>query len=247
MKPKSKVLAGAMKPGPAPEPMKFEYFAGEQRTKPWFDAKLGKPSASNLYRWEAVSKKDGVTPLKAREDYEKELQYERQFGVMFEKFTSSAMQEGIDWEDFARQQYTKITGRVATEVGMWHNEFFCASPDAGVEDEGLLEIKWLKDTNWTEVLRTKKPYVGNSADHWKQCQGQLFASGRKWVDYVAGNLSTKKVIIVRVYPDLEYFDKLNASLRQPLTIEPFDLTNVFDFVDVVPEGAPPTEENDFNF
>lgn len=211
--------------------MKFQYFAGEQRTQPWFDVRLGKPSASNLYRWLAVSKRDGK-PLKARADYERELMFERTFKKPFEKYNNSAMQEGVDMEAFAREEYSKIKKLPVVEVGCWYNDSFVASPDGGVQDEGLLEIKWLKDTHWTEVLETGKPLE----DHWKQCQGQLFASGRKWCDYVCGNLNTRKLIILRILPDKEFFKTLEASLKEPLTVQPFDTKNVFDFVDELPEG-----------
>lgn len=216
--------------------MKFNYFAGEQRTQEWFDKRLGIPSASNLGRWLAVSKakdpKVNGTPLKARADYERELMFERTFKKPFTKFVSGAMQEGIDMEEFAREQYTKITKRVMVPVGMWFNEWFCASPDGGVDDKGLGEIKWLKDTHWTDVLESNAPLD----DHWKQMQGQLFASGRAWVDYIAGNLNTKKFIIIRVLPDKEFFKELEASLKKPLTVEAFNTKNVFDFVDELPEG-----------
>jgi exodeoxyribonuclease (lambda-induced) len=227
--------------------MKFEYFAGEQRTEPWFQARIGKVTASNLYRWLAVSKRDG-SPLKARHDYERELMFERTFNTIFEKWSNSAMQEGIDFEAFARQEYERITGKKVTEVGCWFNEFFAASPDGGVDDEGLLEIKWLKDTNWTEVLQTQAPYVGSGADHWKQCQGQLFASKRKWCDYAAGNLNTKKIIILRVLPDKKFFKELEESLKQPISVEKFNLKNVHDLKLELPEGAtPPSDGPDFGF
>lgn len=215
--------------------MKFKYFAGEQRSPEWIKIRLGKPTASELVRWMAVSKRDGTTPLKARTDYEKELMFERTFGVMFDKFVSQPMQEGIDFEVYAREQYAKKTGRTVVPVGCWYNNYFVASPDGGVEDEGIAEIKWLRDTNWTEVLSTKTPFVGNSADHYKQIQGQLFASGRKWCDYVAGNLNTRKFIILRVEPDRAFFKELEKSLKQPLSVEPFDMSSVFDF-DELPEG-----------
>lgn len=219
--------------------MKFRYFAGEQQTKEWFDLRLGLPTASYLWRWMAVSKKDHITPLKAREDYERELMFERTFNVPFERYTNSAMQEGVDYEAFAREQYEKIKSTSVVKVGCWYNKYFVASPDGGIADEGLVEIKWLKDTNWTEVLATKQPYIGSGGDHWKQIQGQLFASSRKWCDYVTGNLNTKKLIIIRVLPDKAFFKELEASLKIPLSVEPFDKKDVFNFVGVLPEGEPP--------
>lgn len=219
--------------------MKFQYYAGEQLTKEWFALRLGVPSASRLGDWTAKSKRDG-SPLKARLDYERELMFERTFNVPFERFVSSAMQEGLDYEAFAREEYGKITKTEPQAVGCWYNDHFVASPDGGVADEGLLEIKWLKDSNWTEVLQTKQPLP----DHWKQCQGQLFASGRKWVDYVAGNLNTKKLIIVRVLPDKKFFKELEILLKEPLSIKKFDLKGVYDFVDMLPEGADKPQINE---
>src|SRR5688500_8951619 len=87
----------------------FSYLAEPQRTKPWFEIKLGKPSASGLERWMSVSKRDG-SPLKARLDYEKELLYEKTFGVSFDHFKTEAMQEGIDYEPVVRARYEELTG-----------------------------------------------------------------------------------------------------------------------------------------
>lgn len=216
--------------------MKFEYFAGEQQTAEWFKIRLGRPTASRLGDWLAVSKakdpKVAGKPLKARLDYEKELMFERTFGVPFEHFVSVPMQEGIDYEAFGREQYGKITKTKPVTVGCWYNEYFVASPDGGIGDEGLLEIKWLRDNNWTEVLRTGKPLPNHEA----QCLGQLFASGRKWCDYVAGNLNTKKLIVLRVKPDKDFFATLEKSLKQPLTIDKFNLKNVYDFSEL-PAGS----------
>lgn len=237
--------------------MNFKYSDAPQKSEEWIQLGLGVPTASNLYRWEAVSKKDGVTPLKLRTDYEKELMFERQFGKPFSKFVSDAMLEGIDWEMFARREYERLTKNTVNEVGCWYNEFFRASPDGDIipkgkkSPEGLLEIKWLKDTNWTEVLETQAPFVSNSADHWKQVQGQMFASGRKWTDYMACNETTKKIIIIRVYPDEEYFKSLEKSLQQPITIAEFDISNVYDMSgapisegDLIPKLGPTPRDDD---
>lgn len=221
--------------------MEFEYFAGDQQSPEWFRLRLGIPTSSRVADWLATSRAKGKEgqPLKARLDYEKELVFEQMFGVPFEHYMSQAMQEGIDYEAFAREQYGKLTKTKPVEVGCWYNKYFVASPDGGVSDEGLLEIKWLKDTNWTEVLRTKQPLPRHVA----QIQGQLFASGREWVDYVACNMNTKKLIIVRVKPDKEFFKTLEESLRQPISTEAFDLSGVYDFTDLPPEdeGGGPDE------
>lgn len=242
--------------------MKFEYFAGEQRTKPWFDLRLGKPTASRLDDWLAVSKAKATQgkPLKARLDYEKELVFERKFGIAFENYFNTAMQEGIDFEQFSVAQYEKITDQKVTPVGGWYNEHFFASPDGGVGDEGIIEVKVLRDNSFTDVLsadpavthpktdKDGKPVLdendkpvgtGVIEKHWKQIQGQLFASGRQWCEYVAINLSTRKVKIIRVEPDKEFHAYLELALMERLTVPEFDDTDLYDFVDALPPGTRP--------
>jgi predicted phage-related endonuclease len=233
--------------------MKFEYFAGQQRTPEWFELRRGKVTASRLDDWLSVSKaKTGMgKPLKKRLDYEKELLFERQFGVSYENFVSAAMQDGIDFEVFARQQYEKITGNVVREVGCWYNDLFVASPDGAVDPyeikndsyyEGLIEIKVLKDNSFTDVLTDGVP-----EKHWRQIQGQLWAAGSKWCDYVAINLNTKKMKIIRVEADTEFQEYLELSLNESLVVAEFDGDQLFDFVDALPEGvAHPMIERDFS-
>lgn len=213
--------------------MQYEYFGGAQRSPEWFKLRLGRVTASRLVDWLAVSKaaKTQGQPLKARLDYEKELMFERQFGTSFETYVTPAMQDGIDFEDFARKQYEKITGNKVEECGAWYNEMFVASPDGTVAADGLLEIKVLKDTSFTEVLATGVP-----DKHWKQIQGQLGASGKKWCDYVAINLNTRKVAIIRVERDDEFIEWIELTLSEKLVVGELSTSNVFDFVDEVPEA-----------
>lgn len=211
--------------------MKFEFYDGPQQTPEWFAIRLGKVTASRLSDWMSVSKRDGK-PLKARSDYEREIMFERQFNTMFERFVSGAMQDGIDYEEFACKQYERITGNTVLNGGAYYNDLFCASPDGRIdkdvwknEGQGGLEIKWLKDTAFTEVLECGVP-----SEYISQIQGGLFASGRKWWDFVAGNLNTKKIKIIRVYPDpLAYVD-IEKSIQEPITAGQFDMCDVYDFV-----------------
>jgi hypothetical protein len=227
---------------------KFEYFAGAQRSPDWFKLRLGRVTASRLDDWLSVSKsKTGPgKPLKKRLDYEKELLFERSFGTSFETYVNSAMQDGIDFEEFARQQYEKISDNTVQEVGCWYNDLFVASPDGAIWNAsqkiihgvdavtpiGLIEIKVLKDNSFTDVLTDGVP-----EKHWRQIQGCLYASGAEWSDYVAINLNTKKMKIIRVLPDQEFFDYLELSLQESLVVADFPKDGVYDFVDALPEGA----------
>lgn len=229
----------------SPAKMKFEYSGAPQRSPEWFKIRLGKVTASRLVDWLAVSKaKTGAgKPLKARLDYEKELMFERQFGTSFEMYVTSAMQDGIDYEDFARKQYEAQTGNICLEVGCWYNDYFVASPDRIVEtknESGLLEVKILRDNSFTEVLVSGVP-----DKHWKQIQGQLWASKLPWCDYVALNFNTKKFVVIRVLPDAEFHEWLELTVPEKLVTEEFALTNVHDIVGEIPMAAPqPTSEFD---
>jgi hypothetical protein len=213
--------------------MKFQYFDGPQRSPEWYKLRLGRPTASRLDDWTAVSVAKGKegTPLKSRTDYERELMFEKKFGVAFERYVNSAMEDGVNYEAFALKQYQAVTGNIVNEVGAWFNEWFLASPDGGVGDEGVVEAKVLKDNKFSEVL-----YDGVPTEHWKQIQGQLFASKRKWGDYVAINFTTKKIKIIRVLPDKEFFKELETRLKEPLSVEDFTDEGVYDFRELPFEG-----------
>lgn len=218
----------------AEEKMKFEYFGGEQKSPEWFQLRLGKVTASNLWRWMSVSKSKANpgAPLKERLDYEKELMFEHQFNTSFEKYVTSAMQDGIDFEDFARQQYEKVKNVRVEKCGAWFNEYFVASPDGTVGEDGLVEIKVLADNSFTAVLMDGVP-----DKYEKQIQGQLMASGRKWCDFVAINLNTKRMKIIRVYPDPEQHEWFELILQETLVAEPLSTDDVYSFADDMPESG----------
>lgn len=214
--------------------LEFHYDGSPQRSPQWLAIKRGRIGASRLADWLAVSKaKTGAgKPLKARLDYEKELMFERQFNVSFNIFVSDAMQDGIDFEKYAAEQYEQITGQKVVEVGCWYNEFMAVSPDRAVGDKGLIEIKIVRDNTFVEVLMSGVP-----DKHWKQIQGQLWATGREWCDYVCVNFTTKKVAIVRVLPDKEFHEYLAIAIQEELVTEPFTLDEVHDLIGELPDWS----------
>lgn len=217
--------------------MEFQYDPAPQRSPEWLKRKRGKIGSSKLNLWLAVSKaKTGAgKPLKARLDYEKELMFERQFDTNFETWVSGAMQDGIDFEDFAREQYEKITGNALTECGCWYNDYFVASPDRIISTPenvgvGLVEIKILKDNSFIDVLA-----YGVPKKYWQQMQGQMWASGYTFCDFVAVNFNTKKVAIIRVEADPEFHAYLELSVQEKLVTEPFKLDEIHDIMGEIPD------------
>lgn len=221
--------------------MNFKYFDGEQKSPEWYKLRLGKVTASGLVNWLAVSKgKDSAgKPLKARLDYEKELLFERKFNTSFEVFVTDPMQDGIDYESYARKQYAKIKKVPVDLVGAWYNDYFVASPDGAVGDDGLVEVKIVRDNTFTDILTTGVP-----DKWWKQCQGQLWASGRKWCDFVAVNFNTRKLKIIRILPDPEFHQWVELAVTEDFNLDGtiFDDTELYDLEELPPVATPPTGE-----
>jgi YqaJ-like viral recombinase domain len=205
----------------------FSYLAEPQRSKPWYDIKLGKPSASGLERWMAVGVRDGK-PIKSRYDYERELLYERTFGVSFDHFVSDAMEEGTLYEPIIKERYEQVTGNKVDDAGAFYNDFFVASPDGLVGKDGGTEYKLLRDQSFMDVLLNGIP-----PKFYKQVQGCLWASGREWWDFVAANIKTKKLKIIRVYPDLDLHAKIKESVEAGISlVNPFDSDGLFELENV---------------
>lgn len=213
----------------------FHYDPAPQRSLEWLNRKRGKIGASRIGDWLAVSKAKATQgkPLKARLDYEKELMFERQFNASFNNYVNDAMQDGIDFEDFARKQFEQITGDTCEEVGCWYNEYMAVSPDRKIigKDEGI-EIKVVRDNTFVEVLMDGVP-----RKHYEQIQCQLLATGWKKIHYVCLNFTTRKVVIIEVLPDEEFQQYVLEAVQEQLVVEPFKLDQVHDIVGAMPDWS----------
>lgn len=225
--------------------LEFHYDDSPQRSPQWLARKRGKIGGSRLEDWLAVSKAKATQgkPLKARLDYEKELMFERQFDTSFSVWVNDAMQEGIDFEDFAAKQFAEEMDFLLAEVGCWYNEFIVVSPDRlvfpkGSNDAnlsnaiGVVEIKIVKDNTFTEILMSGVP-----PKHMKQVQSQLWATGLDKGWYVALNFNTKRYVIIEVERDQEFLDYLAEAVQEKLVVEPFALTSVHHIKGEIPDGV----------
>jgi hypothetical protein len=245
------------------EKLLFHYDPHEQRSPQWLKRKQGKIGASRLEDWLAVSKAKGKegTPLKARLDYEKELMFERQFDTHFEVFVNGAMQDGIDYEGFAAEQFAAELGVEIAEVGCWYNQFMAVSPDRVVfpagtgvtylndleimpKALGVVEIKIVKDNTFTEILMSGVP-----SKHMKQIQAQLKATGLTKGWYVALNFNTKRYVIIEVEADAEFQEYMMEAVQEQLVVEPFALDYVHTIKGEIPSGVElgaPIDRSDSN-
>ena len=178
----------------------------EQRDQAWFDAKAGIPSTSQF--GEIIT--PGGAPSKQATKYLYTLAGERLIGQKAESWQNAAMARGVELEGEARQFYEVVNDVEVKQVGLcFHDEKkrFCSSPDGLVGEDGLLEIK-------CPTLPVAVEYLLNGTlpnIYLPQCQGQLFVSGRKWVDFLSYYPGLKPLIL-RVPRDNVFITKLKILL-----------------------------------
>ena len=170
----------------------------EQRSDEWFEVKRGKLGASHAQAIQAQGK--------GLDTYILELMAEYYSNGVTVSYTNENMERGNELEAQARAIYELETGNEVQEVGfVEYDSYVGCSPDGMVGEEGLVEIK----------CPTNKVFFAYMLDgkidtkYWWQMQMQLMITGRKWVDYVVYNPNyDKSIIIQRVEPDTEAFNKL---------------------------------------
>ena len=199
----------------------------EQRTEEWFNARIGKVTASNLANVTAFTK-SGESAY--RKNYRHQLVTERLTGKPTEIYVNQAMQHGIDTEDEARDFYVFKYNDVE-EVGFIDHptiDMAGASPDGLVGDDGLIEIKCRQPQNHTETLISNQiPSRYRLQMFW-----QMACTGRKWCDYVSYCPSFPeelKMVVIR----LEWNDEQIKLLEEEVIKF---LTEVEDTVNFIKEN-----------
>jgi len=153
-----------------------------QRSDEWFQARVGKVTASRICDVVATIKSGEAT---VRRNYRRELVLERYSGIPQESgYTSFAMQQGIAKEAMARDTYAFHKGLAIEEVGFIVHPTIAlagASPDGWVGKDGIVEIKAPEANAMWEML------VGSVLDkkYRDQVTWQLACCpDRKWADIV---------------------------------------------------------------
>ena len=185
----------------------------EQRSTEWFNARLGKVTASRVADVIAKTKTGYST---SRENYMAQLVCERMTGTQGESYSNAAMQWGTDQEPLARAAYEAIKDVLVDEVGfIVHPTINAAgaSPDGLVGDDGLIEIKCPNTaTHIDTLLSDKVPSKYNT-----QMQWQMVCTGRKWCDFVSFDPRMPEglqIFIQRVDFDEQYVKMLEAEITE---------------------------------
>lgn len=177
-----------------------------QGTPEWSALRAGIPTASEFSRILTPAGK----PSKSAEPYLFSLLAERMMGHPLVEFSSGWMERGscmeteaVTFYEFQRDLETVKVGFMTTDDGR-----IGASPDRLVGDRGLLEIKCPAPHTHVGYL------LGNSVDaaYYPQVQGQLWISGRDWLDILSYHPEMPPAL-VRVERDADYIEALDAALR----------------------------------
>jgi putative phage-type endonuclease len=153
----------------------------EQRTDAWFQARLGKVTASKVA--DIIAKTQSGYAA-SRANYMAQLVCERLTGQKGEGFTNAALQHGIDTEPLARASYEALRDILVDEVGFVPHPSIImagASPDGLVGEDGLLEIKCPNTATHIETLMSKTVLGKYNT----QMQFQMACTGRQWCDFVS--------------------------------------------------------------
>jgi predicted phage-related endonuclease len=219
-------------------PKGFKYSDAPQKSPEWLAIRAPRVGASELGALMGKGKKDQY--LAPRKKLLRELAFQKVLGVPFSKFVSGAMQEGIDNEDFVANEYSSQMGVALEKVGCFYNKHFVASPDRKIAGKNAgVEIKWLYDNEWSEVVENQKP----KDEHYLQVQGQMWATGWDYVDFVAGNGNTVRFVVLRVKRDEATIKEIAKEVKIVDEVEPMKIDNVFEFNGGVPESVKDEGEN----
>ena len=183
-----------------------------QGSDAWFALRSGKPTSSNFSKIITGSGKPSTSLPK----YALQLATEMYLGKPIDdgfngnKYTD----RGTELESLSRADYEMTHQVKIQDVGFITDDLmrFGTSTDGLVNEDGLTEFKNLISTTFMEALIYYKKNKKTEPKYIPQLMGELFITGRKWVDLMLYNPSFPEPIIHRHYPDEKYFSVLKAQL-----------------------------------
>ena len=173
--------------------------SAEQGSQQWLEERLGHVTGSRVS--DALAKKGIAT----RENY------------LQESFApNAAMIRGTEQEPVARAAYEVHTGLFVSQTGFVKHptiEWFGASPDGLVGDDGLVEIKNPNSATHLSYRKAGQP----PAKYRYQMMAQIACTGRKWCDFVSFDSrlpESKQLFVVRFEPEQKDMDAMLGQIQE---------------------------------
>lgn len=179
----------------------------EQGSEEWLAARLGVPTASQFSR--IISNKTAKLSTQA-DGYAHQLIAEQLLGIPMDNASSGFMQRGSEMEKTAISFYEMQRECDTEKVGfiLRDDRRVGCSPDRLVGTDGLLEIKCPSAPVHIGYLLDETG-IGYRA----QVQGQLWLTGREWVDTLSYHPDMPSAL-VRQVRDAEYIAALAKAVDQ---------------------------------
>ena len=185
----------------------------EQRSSAWFEARLGRVTASRVA--DVIAKtKSGYSA--SRDNYMAQLICERLTGQQGESFTNAAMTWGTETEPLARSAFEAYADVMVEEVGFVPHpsiEMSGASPDGLVGLFGMLEIKCPNTATHIDTLLSQTV----PGKYITQMQWQMRCCERQWCEYASYDPRLPQdlqLFVKRVEFDPEYVAMLEKEVIQ---------------------------------
>jgi hypothetical protein len=178
-----------------------------QGTTDWLAVRAGIPTASAFDRIVTPKGK----PSAQAEKYMHMLLAERIMGHPVLQVQTSWMGRGKELEGEAVLYYEGVRELDTTVIGFVTNDerTIGASPDRFVGEDGLLELKVPAEHTHVGYLLTR----AIDAEYYPQVQGQLWVTGRKWLDIMSYHPEMPPAII-RVERDEGYIATLSEAVTR---------------------------------
>jgi exodeoxyribonuclease (lambda-induced) len=184
-----------------------------QRTPAWYQARIGKLTASRMA--DAMEfRKDGKEGA-ARKKLRTEIVAERMTDIIIEHYVTPAMLWGIETEPQAKEFAVENLGLNIVECGFFDHpdiEYFGASPDGLVGDDGLIEIKCPTTTTHIDwVIADVVP-----EEYKPQMLAQLLCTGRKYCEFLSFDprIPKRQYFLKRFEPTAEELANVRVSAIQ---------------------------------
>jgi hypothetical protein len=178
----------------------------EQGSPEWFAIRLGKPTASNFDKILTPTGKESTQA----EAYENKIVAEILTGKPVDDFEGNSWTErGNELEPSAAAFYAMLNDIDPIKVGFVTDDGmkYGCSPDRLIGDDGLLEIKCPAPHTHVKYMLDRNV----DRKYYPQLQGQLFVTGRQWVDIISYHPEMKPVVI-RVERDNTFIKDLSSLL-----------------------------------
>jgi hypothetical protein len=182
------------------------FYEVEQRSPEWYELRRGVPTASNFG---AI-----LAGAKGRQTLLRRLAGEIITGEIGETYRNDAMDRGIEMEKDAREWYERARFVDLKQCGFVRRtlpsgRFAGASPDSFIGEDGALEVKTTRPDLWIELFETGTA----PTEHKAQLHGNLWITGRRWIDLVVFYRGMPRGLTYRFNRDEAYIKEISNAVE----------------------------------